>query len=102
MVVHLYAIDDIGRHAQTVEQFVESRQEYFFDNLQVAEITHGQIVHHQRDLLGETLQLVRLRTDELEDIGVLLMRHNAGASGAFLGKFYKTEVLTIEHAGIKG
>ncbi len=42
MLVHLYLIDNVGRHAQAVLQFFESGQEDFLDDLQVA-APHGRL-----------------------------------------------------------
>ena len=84
MLVHLYLIDDVGRHLQAVLQLVEGRQEHLFYNLQVAEVAHGQVVLDERYLVGQALQLVRLGTDQFEDVGVLLVRHDRRARRTLL------------------
>ena len=53
MLVNLYLINDVGSHLQTVFQLSEGWQEHFLDNLEVTEITDGQIVHDQGHLLGQ-------------------------------------------------
>lgn len=60
MLVHFHLIDDVGCHLEAVFQLVESWQEHFLDNLEVAEVAHWQIVHDEHNLLRETLQLVAL------------------------------------------
>ena len=85
MLVHLYLVDDIGSHLETVLELVERRQEHLLDNLKVAEVAHGQIVHYQCHLLWQGLELVALGADEFEDVGILLMRHDRRTGGALLG-----------------
>ena len=43
VLIHLYLIYNVSGHLQTILQFVEGRQEHFFNNLKVTEIAHGQI-----------------------------------------------------------
>ena len=76
MFVHLYLINNIGCHLQTVLQFAEGREEDFLDDLQVAEVAAGQVVHDEGHLLGQRLEFVALRTDEFEHVGVLLVGHD--------------------------
>ena len=57
MLVHLYLVD-VGSHLKTVLEFVKRRQEHFLDDLKVAEIAHREVVHYERYLLGQTLELV--------------------------------------------
>ena len=102
VLVYLHAVYDVGRHLQAFGQFVEGGQEHFLDDLQVAEIARGQVVHDERHLLGQRLQLVRLGPDELEDVGILLVGHDAAARGALLGQPHETEVLRVEEAGVVG
>ena len=58
MLVDLYLINNVRGHLQAVLQFTKRWQEHLFDNLQVAEVAHGQIVHHQHNLLWQRLQLI--------------------------------------------
>ena len=102
VLVHLHAADDVGGHRQAVAQLLEGGQEDLLQNLQVAEIAAGQVVHYQGYLLGQGLQFVALGTCQFEDVGVLLMGHDAGARGALLRQADKAEVLAIEEAGIEG
>ena len=102
MLVHLHLVDDIGRHLQTVLQFIEGRQEYLLDDLQVAEVAHWQVVHDEHDLLGQSLQLITLCANQFEDIGVLLMGHDTATRGAFLRQFHEREVLRVEQTGVEG
>ena len=101
MLVHLDFIHDIGGHLQTVFQFLEGRQEDFLDDLQVAKIARRQVVGNHHDLLGQRLELVALGTRQFKDIGILLVRHDAGTGSAVVGKLDKAEVLAVEHAGIE-
>ena len=55
MFVHLYLINNVSGHLQTVLQFAEGREENFLDDLQVAEVAYGQVVHDEGDLLGQRL-----------------------------------------------
>ena len=50
MLVHLHLVDDVGSHLQTVLQLVEGREEYFLDNLEIAEIAYWQVVHDEHNL----------------------------------------------------
>ena len=100
--VHFESRDDVGCHLQAFSQFLESRQEDLLDDLQVAEVAAGQIVHDEGDLLRQSLQLVALGARELKDVGVLLVRHNAGTCGAFFRKLDEAEVLAVEEAGVEG
>ena len=76
MFVHLYLINNVSGHLQTVLQFAEGREENFLDDLQVAEVAAGQVVHDEGHLLGQRLEFVALRTDEFEHVGVLLVGHD--------------------------
>ena len=40
-------------HLQTIFQFLESRQEYLFNNLQITEISGRQIISNHHDLLWQ-------------------------------------------------
>ncbi len=102
MLVDLDASDDVGGHGQAVAQFLETGQEHLLDNLQVAEVSAGQVVHDEHDLLRECLYLVALGACELKHVGVLLVGHDAGARGALVGELHEGEVLTVEQAGVKG
>src|SRR5574344_535516 len=53
MFVHLYFVDDIGSHLQTVLEFIECRKKYLLDYLKVTEVSYRQIVHDEHHLLGE-------------------------------------------------
>ena len=44
MFVHLHFAHHMRYHANAILQFVESRQEHLFDDLQVAEIARWQVV----------------------------------------------------------
>ena len=101
MVVHLDFVHNVGGHLQAVLQFLEGGQEDFLDDLQVAEVTRGQVIGYHHDLLGQRLKLVALGTGQLEDVGVLLVGHDAGAGGALVGQLDEAEVLAIEQAGVK-
>ena len=101
VLANLYLINYIGCHLQAVLQFVESRQEDLLDDLQVTEIAHGQVVHDERHLLWQCLQLVAFGTNQFKDIRILLVRHDATARGAFLGQLDKREVLRVKQAGIE-
>ena len=94
--------DDVGRHLEALAQFLESRQEDFLDDLQVTEVTAGQVVHDECYLLWQSLQLVTLGASQLEDIGVLLVGHDAGACGTLLWQLNEPEVLTVVETGIEG
>lgn len=102
MVVYLHAADDVGAHFQAGDELVKGRKEHFLDFLQVAEVAARQVVHHQRNLLWQGLQLVAAGADELKHVGVLLVRHNAGAGRTFVGQLDKSEVLRVEQAGVEG
>jgi hypothetical protein len=56
MLVHLHLVDDVGSHLQTVLQLVEGREEYFLDNLEIAEIAYWQVVHDEHYLLWKALE----------------------------------------------
>ena len=101
MLVHLYALDDVGSHGETVLQFGKGRQEHLLDNLKVAEIACRQIVHYELNLCWQTLQLVGLGAYQLKYVGVFLVWHDRGTGGAFLWQFHKGKVLTVEHAGVE-
>ena len=53
MLVHFDFIHNIGRHLQTILQLPESRQEYFLNNLQIAEIPGRQVIGYHHYLLGQ-------------------------------------------------
>ena len=101
MLVDLYFIHDVSCHLQTVFQFLKSRQENFFYNLQITEIAGRQIIRNHHDLLGKRLQFIAFSTCQFKDIGILLMRHNAGPRGTVIRQFHETKVLAIKHASIK-
>ena len=101
MFIYLYFIHDIGCHLQTVFQFLKSRKENFFDNLQITEIARRQIIRNHHDLLGKRLQFITFSTCQFKDIGILLMRHNAGPRGTVIRQLNETEVLTVKHTGVK-
>ena len=102
VLVHLEPCDDVGGHLQALSQLLESGEEDFLDDLQVAEIAARQVVHNERNLLRQSLKLVALGASQLEDIRVLLVRHDAGAGCALLRQLDETEVLAVEEAGIEG
>ena len=102
VLVHLEPCDDVGGHLQALSQLLESGQEDLLDDLQVAEVTARQVVHNERNLLRQSLKLVALGASQLEDIRVLLVRHDAGAGCALLRQLDETEVLAVEEAGIEG
>ena len=77
VLVDLDALDDVGGDVEAVEELVEGGHEHLLDDLQVARVAREQIVHDERDLGGEALQLVALGSDQLEHVGVLLMGHDA-------------------------
>ena len=70
--------------------------------MQVAEISRRQVVHYQRDLLWQRLQLVALGAYQLEHVRILLVRHDAAARRAFFRQTDEAEVLAVEQAGIEG
>lgn len=100
--VHLDRVHDVGGHLQAVFQLLEGRQEDFLDDLQVAEVARGQVVGNHHDLLGQRLDLVALGAGQLEDVGVLLVGHDAGAGGTLVGQLDEAEVLAVEQAGVEG
>ena len=75
--VDLHLAYDVGAHLQAVAEFMKCGEEDFLDYLQVTEVSAGQIVHDEHYLLGEGLELVALGSGELEDVGVLLVGHDA-------------------------
>ena len=101
MLVHLYLIDNVGRHAQAVLQFFESGQEDFLDDLQVAEVAARQIVHNEYNLLGQCLDFIAFGTRQFEYVRVFLVRHDARPRGAVVRQLDETEVLRVEQAGIE-
>ena len=101
MLVHRHLVYDVGSHLQAVFQLVERREEHLLDDLQVAEIAHGQVVHDEHDLLRQALKLVALGPDELKHVGVLLVGHYRRAGGTLLGQLHEGEVLTVEQACVK-
>ena len=70
--------------------------------MQVTEVARRQVVHNHHDLLGQGLELVALGTYQFEDIGVFLVRHDAGPRGTFIGQLHESEILAVEQAGIIG
>src|SRR5699024_1430420 len=82
-------------------QLLKSRQEYFFYNLQITEVTRRQIVHYHHNLFGENLYLVTLSPCQFEHIGILLMGHNTGTSCTLVRKFHEANILTTKHTSIK-
>ena len=89
-------------HTQNVLQFVERGKEDLLDDLQIAEVTRGEIVSDHHNLLGHTLQFVTLGAREFEDIGVLLVGHDGRAGGEGIVQLDEAEVLAREHASIEG
>ena len=102
VLVHFEAADDVGCHLQALPQLLEGGQEDFLDDLQVAEVAAWQVVHDECHLSGQGLQLVALGACQFEDVGVLLVWHDAGAGGAFLRELDEAEVLAIEETGVEG
>ena len=102
VLVHLEPSDDVGGHLQAFSQFLESGQEDLLDDLKVAEIATRQVVHDERNLLRQSLELVAFGASQLEDVGILLVRHDAGTGCALLRQLDETEVLAVEEAGIEG
>ena len=74
---NLHTIDNICGHFQAVTQFLKGWEEHLFYYLKVAEIATRQIVLYECDLRRKSLQLIALGTDELENVRILLVRHNA-------------------------
>ena len=77
MLVDFHLINNVSRHLQAVAQLVEGREEHFLYLLKVTEIARRQVVHDEHNLLWQALDLVALGTDKLEDVRILLVRHNA-------------------------
>ena len=102
VAVNLHFVNNVCAHGEAVLQFVKGRQEDLLDNLQVAEIAHGQVVHDEHNLLGQSLNLVRFGTYQLKYVGILLVGHDAGARRAFLGQLHEGEVLRVEQTGVEG
>ena len=102
MLVDFYLINNVGSHLETVFQLIKGREEDLLDDLQVTKVAAGQVVHDEHHLLGQRLELVGLGTDQLEDIRVLLVGHDARTGGTLLGEFYEGEVLGVEQTGIEG
>ena len=83
----------------TLLYLIESRQEYLLDKLHVAEVAAWQIVRDQRYLLRDGLDAVAFGTRQFKDIGVLFVRHNAGARGTVIGQLYESKFwLLYRHA----
>ncbi|CCZ88684.1 unknown [Phocaeicola plebeius CAG:211] len=101
MFVDFDFLHDVSSHLQAVFQFLKGRKEHFLDNLKVTEITGRKVVHNHHNLLRKGLNLVAFGTGQLKHVGILLVRHDAGAGGTFIGQLHKAEVLTTEHAGIE-
>ena len=101
MFINLYLINNIGRHTQTVLQFLESRQEYFLDNLQITEIAAWQVIHDQNYLLRQSLNLVTFCPCQFEYIRILLVWHNAGSCCTVIRQLHETKILGIKETGIK-
>ena len=102
VLIDLYLINNVGRHLQTVLQFAKGWQEDLLDDLQVAEVAHGEVVHDERYLLRQRLEFVALGADKFKHIGILLVGHDAGARRTLLGEFHEREVLRVEQAGVEG
>ena len=102
MLVHLHLVDDVGSHLQTVFQLVEGREEYFLDNLEIAEIAYWQVVHDEHYLLWKALELVALGANQLEYVWILLVWHDARTGGALVGQLDEAKVLTVEQTSIIG
>ena len=93
VLLHLHLVDYISSHLQAVFEFIEGRQESFLDDLEVAEVSHREVVHDHGDGHRQSLQFVALSSGQFEDIWVLLVRHDAGAGGAVGWEFDEAEVL---------
>ena len=101
MLVHLHLINNVCSHLQAVLQFVERWKEHLLDNLQVAEVTHRQVVHDEHDGLRQRLQFVAFRTCQFKHVRILLVRHDTRTRRTVVGQLHKTKVLTVEHTRIE-
>ena len=77
VTAHLYLVDDVGTHGEAVLQFVKGREEHLFYYLKVAEIAAWEIVLDECHLCRESLYLVAFGTYKLENVRILLVRHDA-------------------------
>src|SRR5580704_12347902 len=93
---------DRGRQdRERLEREVDGAEQRELDELQVALVARGKLGAHG-ERLGETAECGgRAAADELEHVGISLLRHDRGAGGETLGKRQEAELLrgVEQHVG---
>ena len=89
-------------HRKAFGQRRGGRKKDVLQQLQIAVVAQRQVGHEQRDLVGNALQAVALAAHDLEDVGILLVGHDARSGGQLVGERHEAEVLAHVEADVHG
>ena len=101
VALHLDVLYGVGRDVYAVFYLLKEGDEDLFYYLHVAEVAARQVARDEAYGVWRALNLVAMRADELEDVGVFLVGHDGAAGGHLLGQVDEAEVLAREEAAVK-
>ena len=87
-------------HREGAFDFGCRREQDVLEQLHVAVVADGKVRREQGDLVRYGLQAVTASAHDLEDVGVLLVGHDARPRGEVVGQRYEAEVLAHEQADV--
>ena len=93
-------LQHIESHSKRVVQQVKRREEHLLKKLIIPVIAVRHICGHKSQLVLQTLYAVAVAPHNLPYIGILFMRHNAGACGKLIGKLYECKVVAHIHTAV--
>ena len=100
MAVHLDVLQHVVRHLQALVHQLQGGEEDVLEQLPVTVVAVGHVAAQQGDLVLAGQDPVALAAQDLPHVGVLLVRHDAGARGQLVREVDEAEVGAHVHAAV--
>ena len=102
MRLDFHILHSVAGYVEAVVHFPEHGQELLLKQLTVTEITGWKIRHHKTQAVLHSANAVAMRTDQLEHVRILLVRHDAGPCGHLVREMDECEILAGIEAAVRG
>ena len=100
-LLNLHILNGIGRDVQAIVHLIEKRKILLLEQLHIPEIAGRQIGGDQTQRILYAADTVAMGANQLEDVRILLVRHNARTRSHLVRQMYESEILARIEAAVE-
>ena len=100
-LLNLHILNGIGRNVQAIVHLIEKRKILLLEQLHIPEIAGRQIGGDQTQRILYAADTVAMGANQLEDVRILLVRHNARTRSHLVRQMYESEILARIEAAVE-